>query len=208
MVNEKFLELPEEKRLKIINAGLRVFSENEYKRASTEEIAELAGISKGLLFYYFHNKKELFLYLFDYVCELISSAVMDEEYLGISDFFELFRYAAAKKYELVSRHPQLFGFAVRAFLSRGEVYSEELAARMAEMTDSLSMERYFRKADYSKFREEADPQETVRMLTWLMEGYLQERQRYGLPLDFDDIMQKYDRWTDMLRRISYREEYL
>ncbi len=207
-MNEKFLELPEEKRRMIINAGLRVFSRNEYKKASTEEVAELAGISKGLLFYYFHNKKEFFLYLFDYVCELISGTVTDPGYEGISDFFELCRYAAAKKYEIISRHPQIFDFTVRALLSRGEVYSEELAAKMEKMTENLSMEKFFRRVDYSKFRRDVDPGEIVQMLTWLIEGYLLERQRYGLTLDFDDIMGKYDRWFNMLRQISYREEYL
>ena len=56
-MNQKFFELNEEKRLAIINAGLEVFSKNDYKHALTADIAAKAGISKGLLFYYFHNKK-------------------------------------------------------------------------------------------------------------------------------------------------------
>ena len=57
-MNEKFFSLPIEKQEAIINAGYRVFSENSYKKSPMSEIADAAGISKSLLFYYFHNKKE------------------------------------------------------------------------------------------------------------------------------------------------------
>ncbi|WP_432764423.1 TetR/AcrR family transcriptional regulator [Hungatella hathewayi] len=59
-MNEQFYDLPQEKQMRIINAGLEVFSKNDYKHAVTDEIARKAGISKGLLFYYFHNKKVQF----------------------------------------------------------------------------------------------------------------------------------------------------
>ena len=62
-MNEKFFSLPIEKQEAIINAGYRVFSENSYKKSPMSEIADAAGISKSLLFYYFHNKKELYLFL-------------------------------------------------------------------------------------------------------------------------------------------------
>ena len=55
-MNEKFFSLPIEKQEAIINAGYRVFSENSYKKSPMSEIADAAGISKSLLFYYFHNK--------------------------------------------------------------------------------------------------------------------------------------------------------
>lgn len=50
--------LSSEKELAIVNASLEVFSQSEYKHAATDEIAHKAGISKGLLFYYFKNKEE------------------------------------------------------------------------------------------------------------------------------------------------------
>ena len=62
-MNEKFFSLPEEKQQAIINAGFRVFSQNTYKKSPVSEVAKEAGISKSLLFYYFRNKKELYLFL-------------------------------------------------------------------------------------------------------------------------------------------------
>ncbi|MBP3272646.1 MAG: helix-turn-helix transcriptional regulator, partial [Ruminococcus sp.] len=50
-MNEKFLNLSEEKQLSIINAGYRVFAENSYRKSPVSEIAAEAGISKSLLFH-------------------------------------------------------------------------------------------------------------------------------------------------------------
>ncbi|EEF68493.1 TetR/AcrR family transcriptional regulator, partial [Holdemania filiformis] len=67
-MNEKFYELPPEKQQRIINAGLEVFGAHDYPQASTDDMTAKAEISKGLLFYYFKNKKEFYLFLFDYCC--------------------------------------------------------------------------------------------------------------------------------------------
>ena len=69
-MNEKFYNLPPEKQQKIINAGFRVFSQNSYKKSPVSEIAGEAGISKALLFHYFRNKKELYLFLWDTCAKL------------------------------------------------------------------------------------------------------------------------------------------
>ena len=58
-IEKSFLSLPEEKQQAILNAGYRVFSQNSYKNSPMSVIAGAAGISKSLLFHYFHNKKEL-----------------------------------------------------------------------------------------------------------------------------------------------------
>ena len=62
-MNPKFFQLPEEKQQQIINAAYKVFAGNSYKKAPMSEIADECGISKALLFHYFENKKELYLFL-------------------------------------------------------------------------------------------------------------------------------------------------
>lgn len=57
MMNDAFYKLDEEKRQKIINSGLMEFSNYGYQQSSTNRIVENAGIGKGMLFYYFKNKK-------------------------------------------------------------------------------------------------------------------------------------------------------
>ena len=69
-MNERFFSLPAEKQQAIINAGYRVFSQNSYKNSPMSEIAAAACISKSLLFHYFHNKKELYMFLWDKCAEI------------------------------------------------------------------------------------------------------------------------------------------
>ena len=53
--------LPRDQRqAQILAVGLRLFSALPYEEVSIDRIAEEAGISKGLLYHYFRNKKELF----------------------------------------------------------------------------------------------------------------------------------------------------
>lgn len=59
-MNERFYSLPKEKQNEIINAAYEVFSGHSYKKSAVGKIAEEAGISKSLLFYYFRDKKDLY----------------------------------------------------------------------------------------------------------------------------------------------------
>lgn len=69
-MNEKFFSLPPQKQQAILNAGYRVFSQNSYQKSPMSEIAAEAGISKALLFHYFYNKRELYLYLWEYCAQV------------------------------------------------------------------------------------------------------------------------------------------
>lgn len=51
---------PEARKKQIIDAGIGVFGRKGYNGATTAEIAENAGLSPRMLFFYFENKKELF----------------------------------------------------------------------------------------------------------------------------------------------------
>ena len=75
-MNPKFYFLPQEKQQTILNAGFHVFSRNSYRKSPMSEIADAAGISKSLLFHYFRNKKELYLFLWD-TCAKITVEEME-----------------------------------------------------------------------------------------------------------------------------------
>ncbi len=51
---------PEERPAEILDAALRVFCRSGFHKASLEEVAAEAGISKGTIYLYFKNKEDLF----------------------------------------------------------------------------------------------------------------------------------------------------
>lgn len=63
MFTKNFEKISEDKKQMIINKGIKIFSEFSFVEAKTDLIVKEAGISKGLLFYYFDNKK-IFIYTY------------------------------------------------------------------------------------------------------------------------------------------------
>ena len=179
-MNEKFHALPIEKQQKIINAGFRVFSRNSYRKSPMQEIADEAGISKSLLFYYFRNKKEFYLFLWE------KSAGITTEYLGAykcyesTDLFEMMERGMQAKFKIMELYPHMAAFAVKAF------YEKE-ASICTEIQESYR--RHFdRKAanalaalNPADFVPGLDLGMMYREMYWASEGYLWEMlQRGGL----------------------------
>lgn len=64
----RWRRLPEERPRQIIEAALEVFGEHGLAAARLEDIAKVAGVSKGTIYLYFPNKETLF-------CEMIRQVV-------------------------------------------------------------------------------------------------------------------------------------
>lgn len=205
-MNNKFLELPYEKRSRIVNAAMEVFAGSEYKHASTDDIAAKAGISKGLLFYYFHNKKELYIYLFDQCEKTMREHILGSDFSEITDFFELLEYASQKKLEILREMPYCMDFVMRVYLSGGDEKSDGIQKKIQDVLEAI-YEKYFKNIDLSKFREGTDVKTLLHMLTWMSEGYLHEKQRLGGGFDLDEILSDFRKWSGMFRKIAYKEEY-
>ena len=139
--------------------------------------------------------------------EQVRGQVLRQKLDGVTDFFELMHIGARAKLELLTRCPYLLEFSIRAFYSRGEAVSDAVQARLnGDLTGSFA--QYFSNIDFSKFRPGVDPAQLLRMLTWMTEGYMNEKQRAGVPLRLEDILADYSGWEEMFRKIAYKEEYL
>lgn len=205
-MNEAFMGLSEEKRQRIINGALEVFARYDYKQALTDDIAAKAGISKGSLFYYFKDKRELYLYLVQYAEETIQSAVVDPALLATHDFFEFLVLGAKRKMEAMIKNPYLLDFSIRAYYTSHEKISQDVSKKMGEKQSSL-YENYFSHIDQSKFREGVSVEYVLQMLVWMTDGYLHDKRMRGLSVRSEDIMEEFDRWVELFRRLVYKEEY-
>lgn len=205
-MNDKFYLLDEEKRLKIINAAMEVFGRNEYKKASTDLIAVKAGVSKGLLFYYFRNKKELYMYIYDYLIEIMKEQIADKTFLELTDFFELLKYAASGKAWMLDKNPYIMDFAVRAFYSDKETVSEDLKT-VNTMQEEILYQTYFGHIDTFKFRNGIEPFKVYKMLRWMGDGYIHDIQMSGREFDIDELLNEFNDWMDMMKKLVYKEEY-
>ncbi|MFD2507517.1 TetR/AcrR family transcriptional regulator [Halalkalibacter alkalisediminis] len=76
-----------EKQERIINAAIKEFVKSGFERASTNEIVREAGISKGSLFNYFNNKKDLYTFLIENGAEVIEK-IYEEIDFNETDMFK------------------------------------------------------------------------------------------------------------------------
>lgn len=206
-MNEKFLELPKEKQLRIINAGMEYFGKYGYKNASTDDIAAKAKISKGLLFYYFHNKKSFYLYLYDFCVSLMKESIENSHIQEITDFFEVMDYGSMLKIKLVSEYPYLMSFVLKAYYSQKETVTEDIN-QLIEETTSMTFDTYFKNIDWYKFKDDVNPRVIYKMLIWIADGYMMDKQRTQTNVSLDEMLHDFNEWKTMFKKMSYKEEYL
>ena len=170
-MNAKFFDVKKEKQDAIINASLKVFAENGYKKASTDVIVKLAGISKGLLFHYFISKQGLYEFIYDYsvkymTLELTQSVKKDEK-----DFFEVLKQIEQAKTRVMKNYPYM-----QQFLSnvKFETNPEALTA-LGDVGDAMPpiYNAIYKQADMTRFHDFVDVSRVIQMIKTGLESLIQ-----------------------------------
>lgn len=65
MPKPTFFNLPDAKRQLLTDLALEEFAKNDFENASVTRIVSKAGIAKGSLYQYFHDKQDLYFYLIE-----------------------------------------------------------------------------------------------------------------------------------------------
>lgn len=203
-MNEKFFSLPEEKQQAIINAGYRVFSQNSYKKSPVSEIADAAGISKSLLFYYFKNKKELYLFLWETCAEMTVRELTESGCYEQSDLFASMYLGLQAKVRIMRRHPDIGPFVIRAFYEKDPEVREEIQksiAHYAAFRENIKLLNF----DPEQFIPEIDPKMMYLDMYWASEGYLWERLQRE-EIDVDEMEQDFLKLLEFWKKIYLRKE--
>jgi AcrR family transcriptional regulator len=105
----RFHRLPADKRERILSVASREFTEHGFAGASLNRIIEAAGISKGAMYYYFHDKAHLYLSILEAAFqELLSlSPPLAVEALTRESFWSQLERYSHQIFEQYSRRPDL-----------------------------------------------------------------------------------------------------
>lgn len=206
-MNPKFFHLPPERQDLIRSSAMLEFGEGSFKKTSADAIAKRAGISKGLLFHYFKDKRELYLYLFQYALDVCVRQYMLKTYdLGETDFFLALEMGQKIKMDMVRRYPGLFRFVMRAYYEGDSVLSPKLRKELDSLLESTSRD-FLARMDLYKFKDGVDPWEVIRLLTLAAEGMMVRTKAYTAE-EIESLFAEYKKYADMLRTHLYKEEYL
>lgn len=172
-INPTFNNLDDAKQKRILNAALQEFAENGYEQASTNQIVKQAGIGKGMLFYYFNNKKDLYLYLIDHAINIMTTEFFSLIDMTEPDFIERLKEIARVKSAYLHENPNVSNFIATVFLSDVVELPDNLRIRLAEAKKSGNSMLYDN-IDPTLFRDDVNVDKAFKLIRWSIEGYQNE----------------------------------
>ncbi len=109
IVREPQQERSIEKKNKIIQAGYELFTETGYYGTNTVEIAKRAGVSTGIVYGYFQDKRDILICVLKIYIEQVSLPLIDimQKAKGNVDFASLAESIIDKTIELHEQYAKL-----------------------------------------------------------------------------------------------------
>lgn len=202
MSTETFASISKEKQDIILDAALLTFGRNGYKKASVNDIASAAGISKASVFYYFGSKKALYLYLVKLCFDTLISEIEKRDVASSMDFFERIKLATEVKIGVISEHQPMMSFLTSVYYETDPDIvpgiKEALSGRK-EITDKIA----FSGVDTSDFKDGVDPKLVYKILIWMAEGYGSVLSR-GDVVDVDGMVKEFYQCLDLMKENFYK----
>ncbi|OBY76306.1 hypothetical protein BBG47_27935 [Paenibacillus sp. KS1] len=160
-----------DKRHAIIQAALEEFTHKGYEGASTNQITKSAGVSKGILFHYFSDKRTLYLTLVD-ECLNHYFHTMTSNLPDLSDdLLEALGQLSKIKMDAFKREPMKYRFITNAFMTMTNDLKKELHLKQqrmkAHMVDLLAS-----KVDRNRFRRDIEPEQAIEFVLLSLEALL------------------------------------
>lgn len=204
-MNDKFYNLPKEKQQKIINAGFRVFSRNSYKKSPMQEIADAAGISKSLLFHYFQNKRELYLFLWNRAADITTEYLTQNQCYEPSDLFEMMDRGMRAKIRMMHDYPDMSAFAIKAFYEKDtaiikgihESYQYHFGLKAADALSRIDPEAFIPGLDLSVM---------YREMYLASLGYLWEIAQWDGTFDAETLEKDFQKMLAFWKSVYLRKE--
>lgn len=201
-MHESFYSLGEEKQCRIINAAMKVFSQSPYSKASTDDIAAMADISKGSLFYHFRNKKDLYCFLYEYGCKKIYEKIDEIKAMKETDFFERNVKIVEARVCTMMECPSVFDFGLRAYYETDHEVEEDIKSINEKILKDANIKLY-QNIDTSKFKNKEEANIAIKMLVWIGEGLIKERKVEGR-LNLEELQAEVCEYMEILKRGFYK----
>ena len=198
-MNERFFELPKEKQDKMINGALEVFGKKGYKAASTDEMVKVSGISKGLWFHYFDNKKGLYSYVSTYAVRfiLLEYSIRLDGYE--TDYFTLRRRIEEIKMSVTDKYPCLPLFIVKLLEEDSDEIVVEIESLKLEYRDKYR--EFFHSLNAAGFDAPGDMKDCDALFDQAFDNIL--RKKYMSPVfEKEEYLKEVDRFIKLMSKIN------
>lgn len=201
--------MEESKRIAFITAAINEFAVNGYKKASTDEIAKKANLSKGLLFYYFGTKQDLYLFLFEYSLNTILEDYYNHIEFLERDILKRLRKLLLLKMELTEKYPSIFEFVASAFYEKDPLVASKISLDNKEMITQAEG-KLSKDIDLTLFKPNIDTKIAINIIFFTFRGYSSLQGREGMKLqdyskEYPRYIRELDKYIDALKVAFYKE---
>ena len=154
---------------KLIQAGLSLLSQKPSEEISMDEIAEKAGVTKPMVYYYFGNKAGFYKYLIEYIEEMVTTLI-NSSIKSSTSFRGIITYIITKRIELTINQPDLSN-AIRIIATTHTIAGVQARSRLISKFSTLTPA--FEKAKKTgDIRIDADLHITMALTNSLLDGVL------------------------------------
>ncbi|MCH5585809.1 TetR/AcrR family transcriptional regulator [Shimazuella sp. AN120528] len=206
-----YKQVPIDKRNKIFEATMKEFTKHTYDKASTNQIIQDAGISKGLLFHYFKSKKDLYLATYDQCTDIFWELYQPRLTNLPTDFFDRLIFLSKTKLQICEEEPLVYGFILTAYEDIQHRFPEAFAARMAEAA-KLRTPMLMDGIDWSVFRTDIDRDKALHYIYLSLESMAQQMVKEALRQpdkglkNWKEKMKETELLVELFRNGIYRKE--
>jgi TetR/AcrR family transcriptional regulator len=182
---------------RVINAAWEVFARFGYKKASMQDIAEAADVSKSVLFKYYQTKENLYRTVFRLAADEIAQADAEAKTGRIAGetVFSAMRRTVNARMQLFARAPYVYAFSYTAAYD-----ADPLARELVEEAFARAGVGNGDDSAYLGLRSDLSSKQAKQMIFWISQGFLGDQLARGMA-EPQTLRQEYTTWIDLMERM-------
>ena len=187
----------------MMNAALKVFAMNGYRRASTDDIVAEAAISKGLLFHYFESKIGLYSFIYDYSVRYMTLELTTLVGSRETDLFQIVRMVELARLQVLRNYPYMQQFLNRAM--QEDVSEALLAIEEKKNAYTDTVDKLYEQADMTRFGKGTDGLMVRKIIDFTIQGLMSEHLLEG-SYNPEMLYEEIGNYLDLLKKAMYQDE--
>lgn len=192
----------ETRKAQLINAALDEFSAYGQKKSTIDNILKNSNISKGLFYYYFRDKIDLYEYLLEFCLTITKTKLMDSSVLNIESFIDRILetfYIKAKLYKEYN--------SIELFLLKAHAENVKLFKKFSTEGDVIYRQQVVSfNIDFSMFVND-DKEANITVVIRYLNSVFHEILNKIPQMEYQEIEDYLKNQSKYLRKIMYKEEY-
>ena len=179
----------EKKALKdaILKSSLVFFKDAPFQKVSTNDIVTHAGVSKGLLFHYFKDKRTLYITLYEHVWEHIKHAVLRDEKMSDPNLFVRLNHFFFSQRAYLMHHSDHALFLKRVHLTSDEAIAKKRNQAYQTIQNQF-YKRIFDGIDTTLFKAEINLNDAYKVLVWTLQRVVSDWEKNHKETSTDEAL--------------------